>query len=123
MILGLSVLAVLLLIGLAFAMNFRAQPQLDEAAARDEAEARLAGFRATDVALAKDGRGAVLLGADHSLAILLPFGDSWISRRLERGVEIAHRDGVLIVKLKEPMLPEARLPLERLPAWLQEGGA
>lgn len=120
MMLALSVLAVLLLIGLAFAMNFRAQPSLDEATARDEAEARLAGFRATDIALAKEGRGAVLLGADQSLAFLLPFGDSWVSRRVVRGVEMAHRDGVLIAKLKEPMLAEARLPLEPLPGWLQE---
>lgn len=123
MMLALSVLAVLLLTGIAWAVGFRAQPALDEALARSEAEGRLAGFRAADVELARDGRGAVLRGTDDSLALLLPFGDGWLSRRLPRGTRVAHRDGLLLVKLGEPMLAEARLPLERLPAWLQEGQA
>ncbi len=123
MILAISVVAVLLLIGLAWAMGFRSRPSLDEAAARDEAEGRLAGFRATHIALARDGRGAVLRGADGTLALVLPFGDSWLSRKLPQAVPISHQDGLLRVKLDEPMLAEASLPLERLPAWLQEGAA
>jgi hypothetical protein len=120
MMLALSVLAVLLLTGLAWFMGFRARPTLDEASARSEADGRLAGFRATDVVLADGGRGAVLRGADGSLALLLPFGDGWLSRRLSHGTPLVHRGGQLLVPLGEPMLAEARLPLERLPRWLQE---
>ena len=120
MMLALSVLAVLALTGIAWAMGFRARPTLDDVSARAEADGRLAGFRAIDVALADGGRGAVLRGADGGLALLLPFGDSWLSRRLPRGTPITYRSGELLVSLKEPMLAEARLPLERLPHWLQE---
>lgn len=123
MMLAVSVLAVLILIGVAWAMGFRASPTLDEDSARQEAEGRLAGFRAADVALARNGRGAILRGLDGSFALLLPFGDGWLSRHLPRNTALLHRDGTLIVKLGEPMLAEARLPLEPLPAWLQEGVA
>ena len=123
MMLALSVLAVLLLTGLAWAMGFRTRPVLDEASARSEAEGRLAGFRAAEVALARDGRGAVLRGQDGGVAILLPFGDGWLSRRLPPGAAMRHADGYLVVCLDEPMLAEARLPLDRLPGWLQEGAA
>lgn len=123
MILALSILAVALLTALAWWMGFREQPVLDEAAARDEAEARLAGFRTADVALAEGGRGAVLHGQDGSFALLLPFGDGWLSRRLPPGTAFDHRGGLLRVRLGEPMLAEATLPLEPLPRWLQEGRA
>ena len=123
MILALSVLAVALLTLLAWGMGFRARPVLDEATARAEAEGRLAPFRAADVALADGGRGAVLRGADGSFALLLPFGDSWLSRRLPPGTVFDHRGGHLRVRIAEPMLAEAMLPLEPLPRWLQEGRA
>ena len=123
MMLALSVLAVALLTGIAWALRFRARPVLDEASARSEAEGRLAGFHAAEVQLADGDRGAVLRGRDGSLALLLPLGDSWISRRLPPGTRVSHIDGHIAVKLGEPMLAEGRLPLERLPAWLQEEAA
>lgn len=123
MILGLSVLAVLLLTGIAWAMGFRDRPTLDAVSARDEAEARLAGFRVAEVELARDGRGAVLRGHDGSLAMLLPFGDGWLSRKLPPGTRLVHAHGVVTAQLGEPMLGQARLPLVRLPDWLQDGVA
>lgn len=115
----LSIVAVALLTAIAWAMGFRTRPVLDEAGARDEAEARLAGFRAGEVALARDGRGAVLRGLDGSVALLIPFGDSWLSRKALHG-ELSHQDGFLVAKLDEPMLGEVRLPLEPVPGWLQD---
>lgn len=112
-----SVAAILGLTGLAWALGFRSQPALDEAEARAEAEARLAGFHASDVALAEGGRGAVLRGADGSVALLLPLGDGWIARRALPS-SIACHNGRLRALLKEPMLDEAQLSLGRCPDWL-----
>jgi hypothetical protein len=112
-----SLSAILALTGLAWALGFRTRPVLDEAEARAEAEGRLAGFRATEVMLATDGHGAVLKGEDGSVALLLPLADGWIARRaLPSSVRCA--DGRLTARLKEPMLPEARLLLARCPDWL-----
>jgi hypothetical protein len=114
-----SLAAILALTGLAWALGFRSRPMLDETAARAEAEGRLAGFRATDVALAADGHGAVLKGLDGSVALLLPLGDGWIARRaLPSSLTCA--DGRLTAPLKEPMLPEAQLLLARCPDWLPD---
>lgn len=115
-----SLAAILALTGLAWAMGFRARPVLDEAGARDEAEGRLAGFRAADVALAADGHGAVLRGRDGSVALLLPLGDGWIARRALPS-SLSCSGGRLTARLKEPMLPEARLILARCPEWLPAG--
>jgi hypothetical protein len=114
-----SLSAILALTGLAWALGFRTRPVLDEAEARAEAEGRLAGFRAAEVILATDGHGAVLKGQDGSIALLLPLADGWIARRaLPSSLTCA--DGRLTARLKEPMLPEARLLLARCPDWLPE---
>lgn len=112
--------AILALTGLAWALGFRTRPMLDESSARAEAEGRLAGFRATEIALAADGHGAVLKGRDGSVALLLPLGDGWFARRvLPSSLRCA--GGLLIAQLREPMLPEARLVLTRCPDWLPAG--
>jgi hypothetical protein len=114
-----SLAAILALTGLAWAMGFRGRPVLDEAGARAEAEGRLAGFRATEVTLATDGHGALLRGRDGSVALLLPLGDGWIARRALPS-SLSCSDGRLTARLKEPMLPEARLILPRCPDWLPD---
>jgi hypothetical protein len=112
-----SLAAILALTGLAWALGFRTRPMLDAAAARAEAEGRLAGFRAVEVALAADGHGAVLKGRDGSVALLLPLGDGWIARRVLPS-SLSCVGGRLTARLREPMLPEARLLLPRCPDWL-----
>jgi hypothetical protein len=114
-----SVAAILGLTGLAWALGFRSQPALDEAEASAEAEARLAGFRTADVALAEGGRGAVLRGLDGSVALLLPLGDGWIARRALPS-SVACHNGRLKARLKEPMLDEAQLSMGQCPSWLME---
>jgi hypothetical protein len=113
-----SLVAILLLTGIAWAMGFRSTPVLDAASAVREAEGRLAGFRAAEAVPAAGGRGAVLRGVDGSLALLLPFGDGWLARRLSDPAHVRVDGGVLEATLGEPMLRVARLPLERVPAWL-----
>lgn len=112
-----SLAAILALTGLAWALGFRRQPALGVAEAQAEAEARLAGFRTADIALAEGGRGAVLQGADGSVALLLPLGDGWIARRVLPS-SLSCANGRLRAQLREPMLPEARLSLGRCPDWL-----
>ncbi len=114
-----SLSAILALTGLAWALGFRTRPVLDEAGARTEAEGRLAGFRAAEVMLATDGHGAVLKGHDGSVALLLPLADGWIVRRALPS-SLSCSGGRLTARLKEPMLPEARLLLARCPDWLPE---
>lgn len=117
----LSALGVLLLVGLAWALGFRSDPVLDEAGAIAEAEGRLAGFRAAEVALGRAGRGAALRGLDGSIALLLPLADGWVARRLTPGARAGVEAGVLTVALGEPGLREARLPLDAVPDWLDSG--
>ena len=119
MTLLLSALAVAIMVGIAWAMGFRSRPTLNEAAARDEAEGRIAGFRAAQVALAQGGRGAALLGTDGSLMLILPFGDSWLCRTVPPG-RVHLRDRVLEADLGEAMLGKVQLPLDQPPGWLQE---
>ncbi|MFN3370473.1 MAG: hypothetical protein ACK4Z0_02980 [Sphingomonadaceae bacterium] len=114
----LSALGVLLMVALAWVLGFRSDPVLDEGAARAEAEARLAGFRAGDVALAKGGRGALVRGLDGSMALLLPLADGWVARRLEPGFVADVRDAAVEVALGEPGLRRARLALEAVPDWI-----
>ena len=56
----LSALAIAALVALAWWLGFRDDPVLDEAAAIAEAEGRLAGFRASAVALSSSARGKML---------------------------------------------------------------
>jgi hypothetical protein len=117
MVLALSFLAIVALTALAWAMGFRAQPLLDGESARAEAEGRLAGFIATNVVLAADGRGALLQGRDGSLGLLLPLADGWIARRVSLAA-VSCTEGRLTAQLGEPMLPEARLRLAACPHWI-----
>lgn len=114
-----SAIAITVLTGFAWALGFRNAPVLNAAAAIAEAEGRLAGFQAASVALASDGRGAVLRDAAGRIALVLPLGDGWVVRRLPPGARLKHEQGVLHTALAEPMLHEARLPLEQVPGWLE----
>jgi len=115
----LSAAAIAMLTAIAWAMGFRSDPVLDEAAATAEAQGRLAGFRAADVQLATDGRGALLRDAAGRLALILPLGDGWLVRRIPPDARVRYKGGVLHVAFGEPMLRDARLAVPRLPAWLE----
>lgn len=117
MIYTLSLLALVGLTALAWLLEFRSRPRLDEAGAREEAEARLAGFRAAELVLADEGHGAVLRGVDGSIALLLPLGDGWIARRLPASA-FSWTGARLEARLDEPMLKRAALTLPARPCWL-----
>jgi len=114
-----SALAVAALVFVAFALGFRHAPRLDQDAAIGEAEAALPGFRASVVALARDGRGAVLRDHDGGLAIVLPLGDGWVARRVPVNAPVSLLGTQMVVKLGEPMLARAELSFAApLPGWV-----
>lgn len=114
-----SLAAILLLSAAAWALGFRSTPVLTAEVASAEAEGCIAGFRALEVALAADGRGALVRGADGSLALLLPLGDGWITRRVPAGRAIEFDGEVATVRLGEPLLKAARLRMAPVPDWLE----
>lgn len=117
----LSAIAIAMLTALAWAMGFRTDPMLDEAAAIAEAEGRLPGFRAAGVALAAGGRGALLRDAAGQVAVVLPLGDGWVVRRVPADSRLRHEQAVLHIAFAEPLLRDARLPLATMPGWLEGG--
>jgi hypothetical protein len=119
LVLALSALAIAALTGIAWLFGFHARPVLDGMAAIAEAEGRLAGFRAREVQLADDGRGALLRGADGRVALVLPLGDGWVVRRVPPSAVASDGTGAVSIRLDEPMLRSARLPMSRPPLWLR----
>lgn len=88
----------------------RAAP-LDEAAARKVAEATFIGHRFGAVALDRDGRGALVEGADGVIALVRAHGDKWVARLIAPPVA-ARADGeTLIVPPSEAMFGATTLML------------
>ena len=115
----LSLIAIIALAGFAWALGFRSTPLLDDARALAEAEGVLPGFRATGVALADNGRGALVCGADGTLAVVWPLADGWIARRLDADKRLVADQKHIRILLGEPMRKSIELELAGpLPAWL-----
>lgn len=115
----LSLLAIVALTGLAYLMGFRSKSELDAEQAAAEAEAALPGFRAVEVAVATDGRAALLKGMDGGTAIVLPRGTDWIVRRLPGAVGTHFQDNILTLSLPEPGLHDLKLPFDTAPGWIR----
>lgn len=77
-----SLIAILVLAGLARAFGFGGGVIDSEDVARAEAEAAFPGFRATKATLAADGRAALVEGADGSLVVLKLHGVHPAGRRI-----------------------------------------
>jgi len=98
----LSLVAILLLVWLAWWLGFRGEPRLDAAAAVAEAEAVLPGFSGREALVASDGRGALVRGADGGLAVVWPLADGWVVRLVPPGA-VEMLDGKVRVAVNEPM--------------------
>lgn len=81
-LLGGSLVAILTLAGVAWALKLGGGGIADEAQARAEAEAILSGFDAGRVVLASDGKAALVHGRDGSVALLKLHGSRVAGRRL-----------------------------------------
>jgi hypothetical protein len=113
-----SFLGVALLIWLARALGFAASPRLADAGlAGWLAGEALPGFRPTEIALSRDGAGALVASEDGRVALVRPLGDRFVVRALDGG-EVARAGQILHVRPAEPMFPETALDLgEAALAW------
>lgn len=109
-------LAVALLVLLAARLGFRGAPQLagpDEA--RQIAATLHGGFKATDLALDEERRGALLADAQGRVALVAAFGAHFIAREMAQDAVIERRNGELSI-----MIDGLRVRLElgsAAPAW------
>ncbi len=106
-----SVIGVVLLIGLARLLGFARRPALVDAgqAARVAADA-LPGFQPGDVAVSRDGAGALVAGHDGRVALVRMLGDRFVVRPLVKPL-VARAGAVLRVRPDEAMFPETTLDL------------
>src|SRR5688572_17886213 len=88
--LALTLLAVMGLIGLVHLAGFVAQPSLDGMTeAAELARGLPGGFVATEVALAEDGRGALLCDAQGRVAVVAPLGAHFVVRLRDQDWRVA----------------------------------
>jgi hypothetical protein len=81
-IVGGSLLAVLILAGIAWALRLGGGRIADESEAKAAAEDALSGFEAVTAEVASDGQAALVLGRDGSLALLKMHGTQVAARQL-----------------------------------------
>jgi hypothetical protein len=79
---GGSIVAILVLAGIAWALKLGGGTIADEAQARNDAEAILSGFESASVVLASDRKAALVHGRDGSVALLKIHGSQVAGRRL-----------------------------------------
>ena len=75
-----SIVGIVMLVGLAFLLGFRRNPELDDDRARSLAEAALPGFVACRTNVDPAARTATVIGRDGRVATVRPHGDRWIVR-------------------------------------------
>lgn len=106
-----SVIGVTLLVALARLLGFARAPVLVDAglAARLVADA-LPGFQPADMAISRDGAGALVAAQDGRVALVRTLGDRFVVRPLVQP-RVARAGPVLRVRPDEAMFPETRLDL------------
>ena len=99
-------------------MGFARPARIDDAGLAGQLAAdALPGFRPADIALSRDGAGALVAGNDGRVALVRPLGDKFVVRALH-GAEVARSGTVLRVRPPEPLFPETALDLgEAALAW------
>jgi hypothetical protein len=106
-----SLIGVALLIGLARLLGFARRGGLVDAGLAERlAVDALPGFRPCDVAVSRDGAGALVAGRDGRVALVRPLGDRFVVRPLAHPL-VARAGAVLRVRPDEMMFPETALDL------------
>ena len=94
---GGSIVAILFLAGVAWALRLGGGTIADEAQARADAEAILSGFDAERAVLAEDHKAAIVHGRDGSVALLKIHGSQVAGRRLTAPLDTrVTPDGVVV---------------------------
>lgn len=92
-------------------LGFARQPALSDAAmAKRLAAEALPGFQPAEVALSRNGAGALVAGQDGRVALVRTLGDRFVVRPLA-GALVARAGAVLRVRPDELMFPETALDL------------
>ncbi len=115
-----SIIGILAVVSLAWALGFRKTPVLgDAAAAMQLVDDAMPGFGATEAVLDADGHGALVANAGGRVALVRPMGDRWLVRAAN-GAATDIADGRLTVRLREPLAGRATLALgAAAPAWAE----
>lgn len=104
-------LGVAVLMWLTRVMGFARVPRLADAGLAERLAAdALPSFWPTEVALSRDGAGALVAAGDGRVALVRPLGDRFVVRALCGG-EAARAGSILHVRPAEPMFPETALDL------------
>lgn len=113
-----SILGIVTLVALAWALGFRGQNRLTDAgAAAAEAAKAIARFEPVEAAVSDDARAALVAARDGRTALVRAFGDRYVVRLLA-GVD-ARLDGeTLLLRLPEPGFGRVALTLgAQAPKW------
>lgn len=106
-----SLFGIITLIFLARALGFAKAPVLADAdAARRIATDAVPGFHGIEVALARDGRGALVAARDGRVVLVRPLGDRWVVR-LVNGAEARVQAGKLRIAVAEWMFAPVEIDL------------
>ena len=109
--LGGSLAAILVLAGVAWALKLGRDTVIaDRAEAMMLAEDALSGFEADRAWLSREGRAAVVIGRDRSIAVLCMRGANPVARRLKRPLCRLHGRSVVIM-IGERLLRKATIDL------------
>lgn len=115
-----SLLAVLLVSWLVYKLGLGPQARFaNEADARRAAEETANGFVPVDVALDKQGRGALLRDVSGQIMLLRPHGTFFAGRLLGTGARAIQEGTTLVVDTGERFYGAARLQLADAQIWAQ----
>jgi len=113
-----SLAAVLLLIFVAWRLRLGGEPQIaDEAEARELADNTLCGFDATELALDRAHRGALLRDETGRIMLLAPHGNQFVGRLLDSHASAQLHDGRLEIVTGERRLTTVVLDIADAAAW------
>lgn len=114
-----SLVAILGLAGLAYAMKLGDKPKLsDEACALDLANQAVDGFAAVSIAVDKNGFGAILRDAEDRFLVLKPHGNKFAGRLLNPVARASVEHGKLVIDCGERIFGTVTLEIEAARAWV-----
>ncbi|MCA0903592.1 hypothetical protein [Qipengyuania aquimaris] len=115
-----SLVAILALAGLAFALRLGPAPRLeDEQAARAAADEAVSGFDPVDIALDRGGAGALMRDAAGRILLLRQHGSHFAGRVLTGAAEVSLDGDALLIDTAEKRYGAARLEVSDPSAWMQ----
>lgn len=113
-----SLLAILLLAGIARALHLGAPPKLrDDAAALFHADQAVDGFDPVEIARDRDGNGAILRDRQNRILLLKPHGAHFAARLATPRMVAKIQDGMLIIQTGERRFGDVSLQVGNAPYW------